>query len=47
MVVDKERPDAVARADHALYRGVQDFIVGYGMDAAGQYRALPYIGRVD
>jgi len=25
---------------------VKDFIVGYGMDDAGKYRGLPYIGKV-
>ena len=46
VAVDKCRPDAVARADHALYTDVEDFIVGYGMDDAGKYRALPYSGKV-
>ena len=46
IAVDKRNHDAVARADYALYTGVQDFIVGYGMDDAGRYRALPYIGKV-
>jgi hypoxanthine phosphoribosyltransferase len=44
--VDKRRGDAALRADHALYTGVTDFIVGYGMDDAGFWRALPYIGKV-
>ena len=47
VAVDKRRPDAVARADYALYTDVDDFIVGYGMDDAGRYRALPYIGKVE
>jgi hypoxanthine phosphoribosyltransferase len=47
VAVDKRHADAVAVADYALYTGVQDFIVGYGMDDAGQYRALPYIGKVE
>ena len=46
VAVDKLHSDAVARADYALYTGIQDFIVGYGMDDAGKYRALPYIGKV-
>lgn len=46
VAVDKRHHDAVAVADYALYSGVQDFIVGYGMDDAGRYRALPYIGKV-
>jgi hypoxanthine phosphoribosyltransferase len=44
--VDKRNDDAVTQADYALYTGVKDFIVGYGMDDAGRYRALPYIGQV-
>ena len=47
VAVDKHHHDAVARADYALYTGVQDFIVGYGMDDAGKYRALPYIGKIE
>ena len=47
VAVDKRNHDAIAQADYALYSGVQDFIVGYGMDDAGRYRALPYIGKVE
>lgn len=47
VAVDKLHDDAVTRADYALYTGVREFIVGYGMDDAGQYRALPYIGKVE
>jgi hypoxanthine phosphoribosyltransferase len=47
VAVDKLHDDAVAKADFALYTGVKDFIVGYGMDDAGKYRALPYIGKVE
>jgi len=47
VAIDKRRDDAVAVADYALYTGVRDFIVGYGMDDAGKYRALPYIGKVE
>lgn len=47
VAVDKRHADAVAVADYALYTGVQDFIVGYGMDDAGMYRALPYIGKIE
>ncbi|MBN9588347.1 MAG: hypothetical protein BGN85_13445 [Alphaproteobacteria bacterium 64-11] len=46
VAVDKHHDDAVTKADYALYTGVKDFIVGYGMDDAGRYRALPYIGQV-
>jgi hypoxanthine phosphoribosyltransferase len=47
VAVDKFHDDAVTKADYALYTGVKDFIVGYGMDDAGKYRALPYIGKVE
>lgn len=44
VMVDKTRPNAVAKADFAAFTGVSEFIVGYGMDDAGKGRALPYIG---
>ena len=47
VAIDKLHDDAVAKADYALFTGVKDFIVGYGMDDAGLYRALPYIGKVE
>lgn len=46
VVIDKERPDAMAAADFACFTGVNDFIVGYGMDDAGKNRGLPYIASV-
>jgi len=46
VALDKQRADAVARADHVGFTVGNDFVIGYGMDDAGQYRALPYIGRV-
>jgi hypoxanthine phosphoribosyltransferase len=46
VAIDKRHDDAVAKADYALFAGVQEFIVGYGMDDAGTHRALPYIGKV-
>jgi hypoxanthine phosphoribosyltransferase len=45
VVVDKARKDAVAKADYAAFTGVAEFIVGYGMDDAGNGRALPYIAK--
>ena len=45
VVVDKARKDAVAKADYAAFTLVPEFIVGYGMDRAGQGRALPYIAK--
>jgi hypoxanthine phosphoribosyltransferase len=47
VAVDKALPNAAAKADHALFTGTQGFIVGYGMDDAGEDRGLPYIARVD
>jgi len=46
VVVDKALPDAVSHADYAAFRGVDEFIVGYGMDDSGNDRALPYIAKV-
>jgi hypoxanthine phosphoribosyltransferase len=45
VALDKKRPDAVAQADHIGFTIGNDFVIGYGMDDAGRYRALPYIGR--
>ena len=45
-LLDKQRADRVAHADHVGFQICDDFVIGYGMDDAGQYRALPYIGRV-
>ena len=45
-LLDKQRADRVAHADHVGFQIGDDFVIGYGMDDAGRYRALPYIGRV-
>ena len=47
VVIDKTRDDALLRADFAAFSGVDRFVVGYGMDDAGQFRSLPYIGVAD
>ena len=47
VAVDKLLPDAKMKADFALFSGVKDFLIGYGMDDAGLARGLPYIGKVD
>jgi hypoxanthine phosphoribosyltransferase len=47
VMVDKLRPDAIAKADHACFTGTREFIVGYGMDDSGNDRALPYIAIAD
>lgn len=46
VAVDKLRPDAAAHSDFALFQGVTDFIVGYGMDEDGSNRGLPYIASI-
>jgi hypoxanthine phosphoribosyltransferase len=47
VVVDKMRESALVRADFAAFTHVLRFIVGYGMDEAGQFRSLPYIGALE
>lgn len=47
VVVDKLRSDAIAKADFACFTGVNEYIVGYGMDDSGNDRALPYIAGPD
>jgi hypoxanthine phosphoribosyltransferase len=46
VALDKKRSDAVAKADHVGFEIGNDFVIGYGMDDAGRYRTLPYIGKV-
>ena len=46
VILDKQRPDAVAHADYVGFPIGNDFVIGYGMDDAGRYRGLPYIGKV-
>ncbi|HXR95165.1 MAG TPA: phosphoribosyltransferase family protein [Rhizomicrobium sp.] len=44
VLLDKQRKDAVARADHVGFVIDDQFVIGYGMDDAGRHRGLPYIG---
>src|SRR5476649_1773535 len=46
VMLDKQRGDAVAKADYVGFTVGNDFVIGYGMDDAGRHRGLPYIGRV-
>jgi hypoxanthine phosphoribosyltransferase len=46
VMLDKRRSDAVAQADYVGFTIGNDFVIGYGMDDAGRYRGLPYIGKV-
>ncbi len=44
VLLDKQRPDAVAKADHVGFAIADQFVIGYGMDDGGRHRGLPYIG---
>jgi hypoxanthine phosphoribosyltransferase len=46
VMLDKQRRDAVAKADYIGFTVGNDFVIGYGMDDAGRHRGLPYIGKV-
>ncbi len=46
VMLDKQRADRVANADYVGFPVGNDFVIGYGMDDAGKYRGLPYIGKV-
>ena len=46
VMLDKQRGDAVAKADYVGFTVGNDFVIGYGMDDAGKFRGLPYIGKV-
>jgi hypoxanthine phosphoribosyltransferase len=46
VMLDKQRADAVAKADYVGFPIGNDFVIGYGMDDAGRYRGLPYIGKM-
>jgi len=38
VMLDKQRGDAVAKADYVGFSVGEDFVIGYGMDDAGRYR---------
>lgn len=40
-------PSGADKVDHYAFQAPGRFLVGYGMDDAGLYRGLPYIGAVD
>ena len=46
VMLDKQRADRIANADYVGFTVGNDFVIGYGMDDAGRYRGLPYIGKV-
>lgn len=45
VLLDKtDRREVSARADHVGFTVPDEFLVGYGLDYAGRYRHLPYVG---
>lgn len=47
-MVKKNKPDAIdVQVDRIGFEVPDEFVVGYGLDYAGQYRNLPYIGILD
>lgn len=47
VLLDKQAPRAAAIVpDIAVFQCPDFFVVGYGMDLAGRYRELPYVGRI-
>jgi len=38
---------AARRADFVGFAAPHRFLVGYGLDHAGRYRALPYVGAIE
>ena len=44
VMLDKQQKGAVATADYVGFPVGNDFVIGYGMDDAGRFRGLPYIG---
>jgi len=47
-LVKKEKPDAIeVQVDRIGFTVPDEFVVGYGLDYAGRYRNLPYIGILD
>lgn len=46
VMLDKQHKDVVAQADYTGFTVGPEFVVGYGMDDAGKFRGLPYIGKV-
>lgn len=44
-LVKKDKPDAIdVRVDRVGFKVPDEFVVGYGLDYAGEYRNLPFIG---
>jgi len=43
----KPWPGRVVEPDHVAWEAPSRFLVGYGMDLAGGFRGLPYVGVID
>lgn len=47
-LLKKQKPDAIdVRTDLVGFNIPDEFVIGYGLDFAGRYRNLPYIGVLD
>jgi hypoxanthine phosphoribosyltransferase len=47
-LVKKDKPDAIpVKVDRVGFHVPDEFVVGYGLDYAGEYRNLPYIAVLD
>ena len=47
-LLKKDKPDAIeVQADRVGFHIPDEFVIGYGLDYAGQYRNLPYVAVLD
>jgi hypoxanthine phosphoribosyltransferase len=47
-LLKKDKPDAIdVQADRVGFHIPDEFVIGYGLDYAGQYRNLPYVAILD
>ncbi|CAA9564649.1 MAG: Hypoxanthine-guanine phosphoribosyltransferase [uncultured Thermomicrobiales bacterium] len=47
-LLKKDKPDAIpVQVDRVGFRIPDEFVIGYGLDYAGQYRNLPYVAILD
>ncbi len=47
-LLKKDKPDAIAvQVDRVGFHIPDEFVIGYGLDYAGQYRNLPYVAVLD
>jgi hypoxanthine phosphoribosyltransferase len=47
-LLKKDKPDAIdVQVDQVGFEIPDEFVIGYGLDYAGRYRNLPYIGVLD